>query len=66
MMGYFKQRTGGLAAEGLRALRGSSAGLYYLPFLTGAALHFRFAGQSIPNRRAGREFVLRSCTFAYE
>ncbi|PSC75363.1 ciab isoform A [Micractinium conductrix] len=50
MMGYFKQRTGGLAAEGLRALRGSSAGLYYLPFLTGAALHFRFAGQSIPNR----------------
>ncbi|KAL4420317.1 hypothetical protein ABPG77_010222 [Micractinium sp. CCAP 211/92] len=50
MEAYFEQRQGRLAREGLGALQRSMAGIYYLPFLTGASLHFRFAGQSIPNR----------------
>lgn len=52
MEGYFGQRQGRLAQEGLGALQRSMAGIYYLPFLTGTSLHFRFAGQSIPNRSA--------------
>lgn len=52
MEAYFEQRQGRLAREGLGALQRSMAGIYYLPFLTGASLHFRFAGQSIPNRCA--------------
>lgn len=50
MEGYFGQRQGRLAREGMDALRRSMAGIFYLPFLTGASLNFRFAGQSIPNR----------------
>ncbi|KAL4434437.1 hypothetical protein ABPG75_000878 [Micractinium tetrahymenae] len=50
MEAYFAQRQGRLAREGLGALQRSLAGIHYLPFLTGASLHFRFAGQSIPNR----------------
>ena len=49
-MQYFEQRPGRLAREGLAGLRASMAGIYYVPFVTGVSLHFRFAGQSIPNR----------------
>lgn len=52
MVEYFAGRPGRLAQEGLAGLHRSSAGLFYLPFLAGVSLHFRFAGQSIPNRCA--------------
>lgn len=50
MVGYFSQRPGRLAQEGLAGLQASMAGIYHVPFLTGVSMHFRFAGQSIPNR----------------
>lgn len=50
MVAYFSQRPGRLAQEGLVGLRASMAGIYHVPFLTGVSMHFRFAGQSIPNR----------------
>ena len=50
MVEYFKQRDTRLSRAGLGALKHSMAAIYYLPFLCGANLHFRFSGQSIPNR----------------
>ena len=55
---YYQRRPGRLAQEGLAGLRSSMAGIYYVPFVTGVSMHFRFAGQSIPTRRgdAGEEW----------
>ncbi|EDQ91547.1 uncharacterized protein MONBRDRAFT_31533 [Monosiga brevicollis MX1] len=49
---YFRQRKTDLSQKGLFALSASLAGIYYLPFQSGMSLHFRFSGQSIPNRSA--------------
>ena len=50
MVSYFEGRNHILSRNGLKALKGSYAGIYYLPFQSGQSLHFRFSGQSIPNR----------------
>eukprot|EP00730_Choanoeca_flexa_P012726 TRINITY_DN4561_c0_g1_i1.p1 TRINITY_DN4561_c0_g1~~TRINITY_DN4561_c0_g1_i1.p1 ORF type:complete len:553 (+),score=159.79 TRINITY_DN4561_c0_g1_i1:51-1709(+) len=52
MVEYFKARNTDLSNKGLYALGGCLAGIYYLPFQSGMSLHFRFSGQSIPNRSA--------------
>ena len=57
MVDYFKGRDAPLARSGLSALQKTMAGLYYLPYLCGAMLHFRFSGQSIPNRYAHSSFA---------
>jgi len=50
MLSYFQKRKSDLAQKGLFALHNSFAAIYYIPFQCGMSLHFRFAGQSIPNR----------------
>jgi hypothetical protein len=50
MVEYFKRRGTPLARAGLSALQQSMAGIYCLPYICGIMLHFRFSGQSIPNR----------------
>ena len=50
MVSYFEGRNHILSRNGLKALKGSYAGIYYLPFQSGQSLHFRFSGQRIPNR----------------
>ena len=50
MVEYFKARNTPLARSGLQALQLSMAAIYYLPYLCGVNLFFRFSGQSIPNR----------------
>ena len=50
LVSFFKRRDATLAKKGLYALSQSNAAIYYLPFHTGMSLHFRFSGQSIPNR----------------
>lgn len=47
---YFKKRNSRFSKQGINALNNSFAGIYYLPFHTGMSCHFRFSGQSIPNR----------------
>eukprot|EP01025_Chloroclados_australasicus_P058244 TRINITY_DN7297_c0_g1_i1.p1 TRINITY_DN7297_c0_g1~~TRINITY_DN7297_c0_g1_i1.p1 ORF type:complete len:634 (+),score=93.26 TRINITY_DN7297_c0_g1_i1:202-1902(+) len=54
MVDYFKKRPSKMAQDGLESLRQTLAGIYYVPFLCGVNLHFRFAGQSIPNRNQVR------------
>lgn len=50
MVDYFKLRDAQISRDGLNALSSSFAAIYYIPFQTGMSLHFRFSGQSIPNR----------------
>lgn len=50
MVEYFKKRDAELAKKGLNALTNSHAAIYYVVFQCGISLHFRFSGQSIPNR----------------
>jgi hypothetical protein len=47
---YFAKRDTPLSKAGLGALASSAAAIFYIPFVTGMSLHFRFSGQSIPNR----------------
>jgi hypothetical protein len=50
MVAYFSKRDKELAKKGLFALNNSMAAIYYIPFLCGISIHFRYSGQSIPNR----------------
>ncbi len=50
LIDFYSQKDTELSEIGLNALDNSFAGIYYLPVRTGMSLHFRFAGQSIPNR----------------
>jgi len=50
MVQWFSKRTGVFAKNGINALASSFAAIYYIPYLCGMSLHFRFSGQSIPNR----------------
>lgn len=50
MVQWFAGRPSDLARKGLSALSSSFAAIYYIPFQSGMSLHFRFSGQSIPNR----------------
>ena len=47
---FYRERDTPLARSGLQALSTTSAGIYFIPFKTGASLQFSFSGQSIPNR----------------
>jgi len=47
---YYTARSTPTSKKGLSALQNSQSGVYYLPFQTGMSTHFKFAGQSIPNR----------------
>ena len=47
---FYRARDTPLARSGLKALSNTSAGIYFIPFKTGASLQFSFSGQSIPNR----------------
>ncbi|WKZ29939.1 MAG: hypothetical protein QY314_03965 [Candidatus Dojkabacteria bacterium] len=47
---YYSVRDNEFSKKGLQALRNSLACVSYLPFQTGMSVHFKFAGQSIPNR----------------
>ena len=47
---WYTARDTPLAQRGLRALSNTLAGIYFIPFKTGASLQFSFSGQSIPNR----------------
>jgi len=47
---FYRERDTPLARSGLKALSTTSAGIYFIPFKTGASLQFSFSGQSIPNR----------------
>jgi hypothetical protein len=50
LVDYYKPRKSALSEIGIHALQNSFAGIYYVPVRTGMPIHFRFAGQSIPNR----------------
>jgi hypothetical protein len=50
LIDFYKPRDTELGKKGVKALTNSFAGIYYVPARTGMSLHFRFAGQSIPNR----------------
>eukprot|EP01080_Neovahlkampfia_damariscottae_P004488 gene4488-7869_t len=50
MVEYFKKRDSKFAKNGIHALLNSHAAIYYIPFCSGMSFHFRFTGQSIPNR----------------
>jgi hypothetical protein len=50
MMTFYSSRDTPLAKSGLAALANTMAGIYFIPFKTGASLVFSFSGQSIPNR----------------
>jgi hypothetical protein len=50
MVDYFKTRDSKFAKNGIHALNNSHAAIYYIPFCSGMSFHFRFTGQSIPNR----------------
>ena len=52
---YFQKRPTPLARSGLKALSNTLAGIYFIPFKTGASLEFSFMGQSVPNREQVRE-----------
>jgi len=47
---FYRERDTPLARSGLKALSTTMAGIYFIPFKTGASLQFSFSGQSIPNR----------------
>ena len=47
---FYRARDTPLARSGLKALATTMAGIYFIPFKTGASLQFSFSGQSIPNR----------------
>eukprot|EP00929_Paragymnodinium_shiwhaense_P004664 TRINITY_DN10577_c0_g1_i1.p1 TRINITY_DN10577_c0_g1~~TRINITY_DN10577_c0_g1_i1.p1 ORF type:complete len:572 (-),score=153.64 TRINITY_DN10577_c0_g1_i1:210-1925(-) len=47
---FYRERDTPLARSGLKALATTMAGIYFIPFKTGASLQFSFSGQSIPNR----------------
>ena len=47
---FYRARDTPLARSGLKALSTTMAGIYFIPFKTGASLQFSFSGQSIPNR----------------
>lgn len=51
MMDFYKSRDTPLSKSGLTALGNTMAGIYFIPFKTGASLQFSFSGQSIPNRQ---------------
>jgi len=55
MVKWFESRDTDLARKGLKALSSSFAAIYYIPFQCGMSLHFRFSGQSIPNRSEVKE-----------
>eukprot|EP01006_Ploeotia_vitrea_P029425 TRINITY_DN61974_c0_g1_i1.p1 TRINITY_DN61974_c0_g1~~TRINITY_DN61974_c0_g1_i1.p1 ORF type:complete len:550 (-),score=88.97 TRINITY_DN61974_c0_g1_i1:1577-3226(-) len=55
MVEYFKTRDSPICKSGLHALGASHAAIFYIPFQTGMSLHFRFSGQSIPNRSDVKE-----------
>jgi len=50
MVAYFSKRNSELSKSGIFALNNSFAAIYYIPFQCAMSLHFRFSGQSIPNR----------------
>lgn len=47
---YYTNRKSAFADKGMSPLENSKAGIYYIPFSTAMSVHFKFAGQSIPNR----------------
>jgi len=51
MMDFYRSRNTPLTTSGLTALGNTMAGIYFIPFKTGASLQFSFSGQSIPNRQ---------------
>ena len=53
---FFEQNTdpGVILKQGLFSLQHSNAGIYFLPFVNSMSLHFKFSGQSIPNRQEVR------------
>ena len=53
LLKFFKQNTksGDILENGLFALKHSFAGIFSLPFVSGMAVHFKFSGQSLPNRQ---------------
>jgi len=55
MINYFKSRETSLCKAGLSALSNCMSAIYYIPFQAGMSLHFRFSGQSIPNRANVKE-----------
>lgn len=50
LIAYYEPSPSEVAQTGMSPLRNSQAGIYYLPFVTGMSLHFKFSGQSLPNR----------------
>jgi len=52
---FYAARKTALAKSGLTALSNTLAGIYYIPFKTGASLVFSYSGQSIPNRLQVKE-----------
>lgn len=52
---YYASRQTPLSKAGLAALANTLAGIYYIPFKTGASLVFAYSGQSIPNRLQVKE-----------
>lgn len=50
LLNDLKKRETQLSGEAIKAISNSFAGIYYVPIHTGMAYHFRFSGQSIPNR----------------
>eukprot|EP01025_Chloroclados_australasicus_P045610 TRINITY_DN49_c0_g1_i1.p1 TRINITY_DN49_c0_g1~~TRINITY_DN49_c0_g1_i1.p1 ORF type:complete len:916 (-),score=51.99 TRINITY_DN49_c0_g1_i1:206-2953(-) len=65
MVDYFAKRPSQMAQDGLQSLRQTTAGIYYLPFLCADNLHFRFSGQSIPNRTEVRNMHGSKIYFDY-
>lgn len=50
VISLFEKRNTELAEAGIKSVNNCMAGIYYLPFNAAMSLHFKFAGQSIPNR----------------
>ena len=46
---FYRERDTPLARSGLKALSTTMAGIYFIPFKTGASLQFSFSGQVIPS-----------------
>ena len=45
---FYRERDTPLARSGLKALATTMAGIYFIPFKTGASLQFSFSGQVLP------------------
>ncbi len=50
VISLFEKRNTELAKSGIKSVNNCMAGIYYLPFNSAMSLHFKFSGQSIPNR----------------